>query len=531
MRKGIKRDELASQVFGLDEESVEFRNTWRFRAGLAVWLVLSGFTMMLSILAAENNMHRAIVIGLSFLKYIPLLFVVYNLAKQKAAHYLSDIYELHDDDIAVDFIEEVTFGYGHEKITINDGKISEDDEHSPIILIGGPGQIQVNLGSAALLEKLDGEPEVVYARGKPWALGRFERIREIGKHDELGKREYAVINLRDQFVSGLTVRARTKDGIPMEALDIKVLFSILRRDPNKKEQQPDKNNPYHFEEKALQRLVYNQTIITPPPSTLLGVTFPWDTTVIPLVTTELERLITSRTLSEVLASTSQKEMDALNASEETVAHLRVEMTGGTASAAASKEVTPPNFESRAKITSLFLDADFRKKAADLGVFIEWIDIGTWHLPSNTINDKLKDAWKLTRENARRRNTIDRTARQHVMSKVIDLVKIVVIANFEERGSSIGRWGAMDEMELMEYISKNPEEKISSDVLKQFQQKGTGSKNDLKTARRMLNAFRRELITAIEFIQHDNELTHEEEVELAQIKKAMKDISHHTSHYV
>jgi hypothetical protein len=128
----------------------------------------------------------------------------------------------------MDFIEEVAFGYGHEYITINEGRISERDERSPIILIGGPGQIQVNLGSAALLEKLDGEPEVIYARGEPWVLGRFERIREIGKHDEVGKREYAVINLRDQFVSGISVKARTKDGIPIEALDIKIMFSIQR---------------------------------------------------------------------------------------------------------------------------------------------------------------------------------------------------------------------------------------------------------------------------------------------------------------
>ena len=155
--------------------------------------------------------------------------VVYSLSRKMAARYLDDVYELHDEDLASDFLEEVTFGYGHEKITINEGRISEKDEKSPLILIGGPGSIQVNLDSVALLEKVDGEPKVIYPRNEPWKLGRFERIREIGKHDELGKREYAIINLRDQFVSGLSVKSRTKDGIPIEAQDIKVMFSILRR--------------------------------------------------------------------------------------------------------------------------------------------------------------------------------------------------------------------------------------------------------------------------------------------------------------
>ncbi len=161
--------------------------------------------------------------------YSPCSWWFTALARIMAARYLDDVYELDDEDLASDFLEEVTFGYGHEKITINEGRISEKDEESPLILIGGPGSIQVNLDSVALLEKVNGEPKVIYPRNDPWKLGRFERIREIGKYDEAGKREYAIINLRDQFVSGLSVKSRTKDGIPIEAQGIKVMFSILRR--------------------------------------------------------------------------------------------------------------------------------------------------------------------------------------------------------------------------------------------------------------------------------------------------------------
>ena len=180
MRKSVQRDEIASLLFGLQDSNVEFRNRWRGIAGLAVWVILSGFTMALHIFSVTEKMHAAIVIGLSFLKYIPLLMVVYSLSRKMAAQYLEDIFELNDEVLASEFLEEVTFGYGHERITINEGRIPEKDERSPIILIGGPGLIQVNLDSVALLEKVTGEPEVIYPRSKPWELGRFERIREIG---------------------------------------------------------------------------------------------------------------------------------------------------------------------------------------------------------------------------------------------------------------------------------------------------------------------------------------------------------------
>jgi hypothetical protein len=281
----------------------------------------------------------AVIAGMSFVKYIPLLLVVYNLARIMAARYLDDVYELNDEELASDFLEEVTFGYGHERITINEGRISEKDEESPLILIGGPGSIQVNLGSVALLEKVNGEPKIIYPRNDSWKLGRFERIREIGKHDEAGKREYAIINLRDQFVSGLSVKSRTKDGIPIEAQGIKVMFSILRR-------QQTMFDEVQFDERAVQALVYDQTIITPEPSTPSGITFPWNTTLIPLVISELEELIVSHTLSEILASISQKEVDNAFNNDQTIAQIRLEMTGQQTAAGMRIDPSVPNGNSR-----------------------------------------------------------------------------------------------------------------------------------------------------------------------------------------
>ncbi|HMZ07132.1 MAG TPA: hypothetical protein PLR93_11015 [Anaerolineales bacterium] len=537
-RPRIQRDEIASLLFGLSDESLEFRNRWRSLGMGAIWLLLSGLTMLFFVFLATDNLSRVAIIGMSFIKYVPLISVVYALAKSKAAKYLDDLFELGNEDLASDFIEEVAFGYGNEKITINEGKISEKEERSPIILIGGPGMIQVNLDSVALLEKVDGEPEIIYPRGEPWKLGRFERIREIGKNDEVGKREYAIINLRDQFVRGLSVRSRTKDGIPLEAQDIKVMFSILRK-PQSSEQESD---PYHFDERAVLSLVYNQVIITPPPNTPSGVTFPWDTTVIPLVTSELENLITSRNLSEILASISQKEMDVINQNEETNVMMRIEMTGEqTAVSNTPSAARPPNFESRSKITSQFFSPEFREKAGALGVAIHWIDIGTWQLPSTIILDKLKDAWNLMRENAKRRNTVNRSTKQHEFKAVVELVTNVVISNYSKTPSSnysynvpssSRKYSEKDLDELARLMEDNPEIATSPQLMRQFSQSSSSKKNSAhSTALEILKAFRKELIVAKELIQKENRSSIDKQAEIARIDKALRDINYHIYHFV
>lgn len=528
MRKQIQRDEIASLLFGLTDQGVEFRNKWRSLAGLAVWFILSGFTMVLNIFGITERLHLAIVIVLGFLKYIPLLYVVYNLARNMSAQYLDDIFELHDDVLASDFLEEVTFGYGHEHITITEGSIPESDEISPIILIGGPGTIQVNLDSVALLEKVNGEPEVISPRSAPWKLGRFERLREIGKFDEVGKREYAIISLREQFVSGLTVKARTKDGIPIEAQGIKIIFSILHKQPA--EDDEDQNKENLFDEQAVRALVYNQTIITPEPASPSPIAFPWDTTAIPLVLSELEKLITSRTLSEILASISQKEVDTASKNDETIAQMRGEMTGQQTLTGAKQESQAPNFVSRSTITAQFFKPEFKEKAAKLGISIEWIDIGTWQLPSSLILDKHKDAWNLLRDNAKKRKGVEQSKKQHEMDELQKMINSVIISNFERTISS----SKVTDKEVDEFdtlIKADPALIRNPNFARQYLQHAANKKGAHTITSDILKAFRKELLAAKVLIEKENRSSFEKQNELAVIDKALRDISHNISHYV
>lgn len=529
--KNAQRDEIASLLFGLSDKSVEFRNRWRTLIWLAIWLILSGLSIALNIFFVQENIHRVVIIGMGFIKYVPLLIVIYSLSRKMAAHYLDDIYELDDEETASAFLEEVTFGGGHERITIKEGKIPEGDENSPIILIGGPGSIQVNLDNVALLEKVDGHPEVIYPRNEPWKLGRFERIREIGKNDEVGKREYAIINLRDQFVSGLSVKSRTKDGIPLEAQGIKVIFSILRKN-NAIDGDHDEKDAYFFDEKAVQALVYNQTIITPEPSSGAGIPFPWDTTVVPLIISEMEKLITSRTLSEMLASISQKEVDQLSDNEQTNVQMRVEMTGAQTQTSDKKEARPPNFESRSKITAQFFNSAFKQKAAKLGVAVEWIDIGTWQLPHNLILDKYKDAWNLARENEKKRGAVERSRKKHEIDEVLRLVKNVIVANYEKTNpTNIGRITSKEMRELEQLVAAN-KDIVDSRYARQFMDHNASGKRDAYAiALEILKAFRKELLAGKQSIENDVRPSATKQDELERIEKALRDISHLTHHYI
>ena len=528
MKNTLKRDELNTLLFGLTDESVAFRNRWRGIAGFAVWFILSGITMGITIWGVQDTIHKLVIIGMSFVKYIPLLMVVYNLARKMAAYYLDDIFELHDEELASQFLEEVTFGYGLDKITINEGRVVEKDETSPIILIGGPGAIQVNLDSVALLEKVNGEPGVIFPRKDPWRLGRFERIREIGKMDEVGKREYAIINLRDQFVSGLSVKSRTKDGIPIEAQDVKVIFSILRK-PKPEDANPQ-DSSYLFDEEAVKALVYNQTIITPVPSTPSAVSFPWDTSAIPLVISELEKLITTHTLSEILVSIGQKEVDLSSTNDQSITQMRVELTGQQ-TVAGRKESSAPSFKSRSNITAGFFEKSFKEKAGKIGISIEWIDIGTWQLPSSIILDKHKEAWNLARENAKKAASVERLRKKFENIEILNLIESVVIRNYERPASGRSYGSSTREKdadrEWDAFVAANPDLKGQINPRESRPKDSTAT----ATAQEILKAFRKELLAGKELIEKENRPAEEKQAELIKIEKALFDISHLTHHWI
>jgi len=273
----------------------------------------------------------------------------------------------------------------------------------------------------------------------------------------------------------------------------------------------------------VQALVYNQTIITPEPSTPSGITFPWDTTIIPLVISELEELIRSHTLSEVLASISQKEVDSAFNNDQTIVQMRLEMTGQQMPAGMRKDPSVPQFKSRTMITAQFFEKKFQEKAAKVGVSVEWIDIGTWQLPSNLILDKHKEAWNLSRENAKRRNAVERSRKKRETTEIFNLVDAIVIKNYEKSTTPPPKISNREFEKLLD----TDIEAVAS-FRRQALQQGSQQKRDSKTiALEMLNAFRKELRAGKLLIENENKLQDEKQADLARIDKALTNISHLT----
>ncbi|HNO84339.1 MAG TPA: hypothetical protein PKM54_06900, partial [Anaerolineales bacterium] len=80
-----RRDELNTLLFSLTDEGVDFRNRWRSIAQIVVWLTLSGISMLSAVFFTQATWQTAVVIGMSLVKYAPLMAVVYSLARKMAS--------------------------------------------------------------------------------------------------------------------------------------------------------------------------------------------------------------------------------------------------------------------------------------------------------------------------------------------------------------------------------------------------------------------------------------------------------------
>lgn len=261
-----------------------------------------------------------------------------------ASIYLDDIFELNNVWTAEHFIREAVFPGQYHQITIRDGDVSLDDQDSPVIKIGGPGLVNVHLENVALFEKVDGTPHIIEpSRAQIEYLDGFERLR-------------AVIDLRDQVLELPVVEGRTQDGIPVQAKDVRLVFSVYRGDRPTWDGDAFEQ-PYPFDKKAIKSLVYFQG------------DGEWYNAMRGLIISELRDFISRHTLSEFLTN----------------AHSLPEVD---------------DFVSRDQITNLFYDFThgFSGRAAERGVQLSWIGVGTWVTPSEIIPTQHLEAWKLSCEN-------------------------------------------------------------------------------------------------------------------------------------
>jgi hypothetical protein len=522
-----RQNQTVYSFFGLTNKAAQIRNQWKAGILIVVLFVLSAITIVPASFEVKKDESPVLFIAASFLKYILLLYFAYYLAKKRAAHYLDDIFELKNESLAEQFIEKVAFGGNQERVTINKGKISREDESSSLILIGGPGEIMVHMGDVAIVETIEGEPKILTSKNEAWEIGSFERIREIGQYDDIGRREYAIINLRDQFVSGLEVITRTKDGICLQIKDIKLFFSVLRENGHEKNH-TSKKNPFSFDKNAVLSLVYNQTVMNELYEIPTSIKFPWNTTVIPLIITELEEIIRSKTLSEILASISQKEIEEIIAQktqlDQILDELNIEPTEEK-----KPPASPPNFMPRSMFTDHFTSPSLKEKAANLGISIKWIDIGTWELKYDFLTDKLKEAREVRKKNEKREKEIKHHEDKLTKEKTGELIKKVIIENIEKT-VTLSELARDDLKELAERIKKDPE-LASPQLLRHLVHQTALSKAEKHKTLSTLKSFRTELLAAKEIINKENKSPLDKEIELKAINNALRNIENQIFRYL
>ncbi|MBI3739921.1 MAG: hypothetical protein HY258_12810 [Chloroflexi bacterium] len=294
----------------------------------------------------------------------------------------------------------------------------EEDKDSPILLIGGPGRVEVEFDSAVLFEKPDGTPHVIGpVKKKP----EDEKKKKKGK-DKKEKRDNTVlegferlrrpiINLRDQYVGNsaadaITVESRSQDGIRISASDVRAVFSI-RRDGASAHQKPTKERPYLYNLQSVQDLIYGQSVQVltqgPHPS---GEPGQWTSTMFGLVSGAVGEFMSRNKLAEYLASISTPEIENSEVREDTILWQTLQYTNQVPETT-SENITKPKFHPRTELSARFMKytEGFRKRAGERGVDLHWIGVGTWKMPDResdeVINNQHFEAWRLSRENAAR----------------------------------------------------------------------------------------------------------------------------------
>jgi hypothetical protein len=277
------------------------------------------------------------------LRHFLILILGLWIALRLAALYLDDIFELRDVRASQRFIWLASFPGHYYNLTIKNGGVAPEHRRSHIVHIGGPGLVDVHMENVALFEKIDGRPHVIEPTfSRQSELEGFERLR-------------AVIDLRDQMIELRQVDSRTRDGIPVQARDVRLIYSIYRG--NQRIAGWDGYpQPYPFNPEAVTNLVYKHG-----PD-------PWEQVMKNMIQSELRDFIARHNLSEFLASAETAPDD-------------------------------DSFVHRDKVTNLFYDFahGFTRRAEERGVQLDWIGVGTWVTPSEIIPARHLEAWRLSSE--------------------------------------------------------------------------------------------------------------------------------------
>jgi hypothetical protein len=390
-----------------------------------------------------------LIAALTFFRLLFILLIPVYIAINMAGNYITDVFELKDPAVAWKFIREISLSGASEVLHIRDGKIAEEDKDSPIVLIGGPGRLEVEFDSVVLFEKPNGTPHVI----GPADMKSEEEKKKKGRDNKKNEQDPAVlegferlrepiINLRDQYFGNtasdaITVESRSLDGLQVSASDVRVVFSIHQSDGSDP-QKLDKERPYHYDPQSVQTLIYQQPVQVLQKSNPSGEPGGWTGTMRGLVSGSIADFMSQNKLAEYLASISTPELEAQAYREDTIL-LQTMQYSSQLPAAAPDNMVKPKFHPRTELSDRFMKYTdgFSKRAAERGIDLHWIGVGTWKIPNeisgDVINGRHLEAWRISRENAIRSgdNVLNSILDEACLNEKLRLIQEVPFAAYQK----------------------------------------------------------------------------------------------------
>ena len=398
--------------------------------GLIIEILLYSFSNLFLGKQAQPSagfLSLVVVAILAFFRLLFILLIPMYIGIEMGGNYITDIFELKNPSVAWKFISEISLRGASEVIHIRDGKIAEADKDSPIVLIGGPGRVEVEFDTAVLFEKPDGTPHVIGpADVRTKTLDGFERLRE------------PIINLRDQYFGytasdAISVENRSLDGIPISAKDARVVFSIHRRDGSDS-QKPEKEKPFLYDPQSVQDLIYQQSVQVLQGEHPSGEPGAWTNMMRGMVSGEIGSFMSQNKLSEFLASISTPEIEALEHREDTILVQTLQYSNQLPDTE-PQDFTKPNFHPRTELTDHFMKYTdgFSRRANERGMDLHWIGVGTWKPANDVINVRHLEAWRLNLDNAvhSSNEALEQATEDAYLAETLRLIKNVPLDAYKE----------------------------------------------------------------------------------------------------
>lgn len=291
-----------------------------------------------------------------------------------AASFVRQLYALPSTRLAVRYVLMSLFGLGQPVLRVERGRLVTDPDHPTLLeQVGGPGNLNILPGNLALIENEQG-PSSVHALGYHH-VRRGEIIRET-------------ISLEDQLGTLAERHATTKDGIEVVVRDIRYLYRLRpsRRNGEITPRSPSEPFPYLLQ--SVRGYVYSRSV---GPNGLTPI---------------------AQALGIIVDGAI---VDYINA------HRFDDLT------------TPPwgaTPHPREAITERIRSAELQTRLQDLGIELEWVDIGhldvarqeIWDWRARTWGARLTGSAHFDRNQGQiRRLTYDRLARAEGRADALTLL--------------------------------------------------------------------------------------------------------------